>query len=141
MDRPQAPIKRGEPQPQQEPNYNRTATPFYLKEKIGDMMKYGKQAVANFPRRERQTADEIRRSMLTMYRLAIMVEKKYYKKTTLQELDVELDVLRHLIRVAQDKDFYGQNYAPPLPFKKYEVWSGLLNEIGRIIGGYMKYVK
>lgn len=122
-------------------NSGRDTTSFILKEKIADMMKYGKQAVANFPRRERQTADEIRRSMLTMYRLSIMVEKKYYKKTTLQELDIELDVLRHLIRLAQDGDYYGRNVAPPLPFKKYEYWSGMLSEIGRIIGGYMKYAK
>lgn len=122
-------------------NSGRDTTSFILKEKIADMMKYGKQAVANFPRRERQTADEIRRSMLTMYRLSIMVEKKYYKKTTLQELDIELDVLRHLIRLAQDKDYYGRNVAPPLPFKKYEYWSGMLSEIGRIIVGYMKYAK
>ena len=122
-------------------NSGRDTTSFILKEKIADMMKYGKQAVANFRRRERQTADEIRRSMLTMYRPSIMVEKKYYKKTTLQELDIELDVLRHLIRLAQDKDYYGRNVAPPLPFKKYEYWSGMLSEIGRIIGGYMKYAK
>ena len=125
----------------EEKNSGRDTTSFILKEKIADMMKYGKQAVANFPRRERQTADEIRRSMLTMYRLSIMVEKKYYKKTTLQELDIELDVLRHLIRLAQDRDYYGRNVAPPLPFKKYEYWSGMLSEIGRIIGGYMKYAK
>ena len=122
-------------------NSGRDTTSFILKEKIADMLKYGKQAVANFPRRERQTADEIRKSMLTMYRLSIMVEKKYYKKTTLQELDIELDVLRHLIRLAQDRDYYGRNVAPPLPFKKYEYWSGMLSEIGRIIGGYMKYAK
>ena len=122
-------------------NSGRDTTSFILKEKIADMMKYGKQAVANFPRRERQTADEIRKSMLTMYRLSIMVEKKYYKKTTLQELDIELDVLRHLIRLAQDRDYYGRNVAPPLPFKKYEYWSAMLSEIGRIIGGYMKYAK
>lgn len=78
-------------------NYSKETTSFILKEKIADMMKYGKQAVANFPRRERQTADEIRRSMLEMYRLSIIIEKKYYKKTTLQDLDIELDVLRHLI--------------------------------------------
>ncbi len=105
------------------------------------MIKYGKRAVAHFPRRERQTADEIRGSMLKMYRLAIEIEKKYYKKTTLQEMDIELDVLRHFIRLAQDKDYYDNNVAPPLPFKKYAVWSKLLDEIGRIIGGYMKSVK
>ena len=139
------------------------ATPFILKEKIGDMMKYGKKAVAQFPRRERQTADEIRATMLSMYRLAIVIEKKYYKKTTLQDLDIELDVLRHLIRLAHDKDFYDKEITqrdgrgdtlrnsdgsvktvrmqPPLSSQKYETWSRLLDEIGRIIGGYMKYAK
>jgi hypothetical protein len=33
---------------------------FILQEKIVDMIKYGKRAVAHFPRREKQTADEIR---------------------------------------------------------------------------------
>lgn len=139
------------------------ATPFILKEKIGDMMKYGKKAVAHFPRRERQTADEIRSAMLVMYRLAIVIEKKYYKKSTLQELDIELDVLRHLVRLAHDKDFYDREITqrdgkgeavrnadgsvktvrmqPPLSSQKYETWSRLLDEIGRIIGGYMKYAK
>ena len=141
----------------------RRETPFILKEKIGDMMKYGKKAVAYFPRRERQTADAIRESMLTMYRLAIVVEKKYYKKTTLQDLDVELDVLRDLIRLAHDKDYYDKEITqrdakgqpiqnedgsakvirmqPPLSMQKYETWSRMLTEIGRIIGGYMNYVK
>lgn len=137
--------------------------PFYLKTKIEDMMKYGKKAVAYFPRRERQTADAIRDSMITMYRLAIMIEHKYYKKSTLQELDTELEILRHLIRMAADRDYYDDMIAkrdssgkvvrdkegnavhvhmqPPLPQKKYQVWSGMLDEIGKLIGGYMKSVK
>lgn len=137
--------------------------PFYLKTKIEDMMKYGKKAIASFPRRERQTADEIRSTMLEMYRLAIQIERKYYKKTTLQELDVNLEILRHLVRLAADKDYYDDMVAkrdssgrvvkdeqgkavkvrmqPPLPMKKYQVWSGMLEEIGRMIGGYIKSVK
>lgn len=122
-------------------NFSKETTVFVLKTKIEDMMKYGKKAAAQFPKRERATASEINRAMVKMYRLSIEIEKKYYKKTTLQELDIELDVLRHLIRLSADKDYYDGNATPPLPFKKYEYWSGLLNEIGRIIGGYMKYVK
>ena len=122
-------------------SYNKETAVFILKTKIEDMMKYGKKAVAQFPNRERATGNEINRAMVKMYRLSIEIEKKYYKKTTLQELDIELDVLRHLIRLGMDKDYYEGNAAPPLPFKKYEYWSGLLNEIGRIIGGYMKFVK
>lgn len=114
---------------------------FILQEKIADMIKYGKRAVAHFPRREKQTADEVRTCMLTMLRLAIKIKKKYYKKTTLQELDEELEVLRVMLRVAVDKDYYDPNIAPPLPFKKYEHWSKLNDEIGRIIGGYIKSQK
>lgn len=137
--------------------------PFYLKTKVEDMMKYGKKAIVSFPRRERQTADKIRETMLEMYRLTIQIERKYYKKTTLQELDVNLEILRHLVRLAADKDYYDEMVAkrdgsgrvvkdsngkpvkvrmqPPLPMKKYQAWSGMLEEIGRMIGGYMKSVK
>ena len=135
---------------------------FILKEKIADMHKYGKKEVSTFPRRETRLADEIRSSMLTMYRLSIEIEKKYYKKTTLQELDVELEILQHLIRLASDKDYYHQrlpkkkngetvrndkgevvyiSISPPLAFHKYEVWSRMLREIGRLIGGYIKSTK
>lgn len=122
-------------------NYEKETTSFILKEKIADMIAYGKPAVDNFPRRERQTADEIRATMLNMLRLAIKIEKKYYSKTDLRDLDIELDTLRHFIRFAQDKRYYNPNVVPPLSFKKYEVWSKMLNEIGRIIGGYMKHLK
>ncbi|MCD8364576.1 MAG: diversity-generating retroelement protein Avd [Clostridiales bacterium] len=117
---------------------------FLIKEKIGDMMKYGKPAIRSFPRRERRTADEILQCMLNLYHYAIILEKKYYKKTTLQDLDVELAYLKHLIRVASDQDYYrtGKNpVPPPLSMKQYEEWSRQLTEIGNMVGGYMKYVK
>ncbi|MEG1562166.1 MAG: diversity-generating retroelement protein Avd [Bacteroides sp.] len=122
-------------------NREREREDFILLEKIADMTKYGKRAVAQFPRRERQTADKIRECMLTMLRLAVRVKKKYYKKTTLQELDEELAVLRFMIRIAQDTDYYDTNITPPLPKKKFEVWAKMNNEIGRIIGGYIKSQK
>ena len=61
-------------------------------------MKYGMPITYGFSRRNKELADEIRRSMLTMYRLTVKIEKKYFKKTTTQDLDEELAVLRHLIR-------------------------------------------
>ena len=111
---------------------------FILKTKAEDMMVYGLQAVRNFPRADRQTAAEIRRSMLTVYRLSITLEKKYYKKTTLQELDIELAILRHLVRIAREVLFYGPKVHPPLSPKQYEVISQYMDEVGRLIGGYMK---
>lgn len=54
--------------------------PFRIKEKVGDMMKYGMPITYGFSRRNKELADEIRRSMLTMYRLTVKIEKKYFKK-------------------------------------------------------------
>ena len=61
--------------------------PFRIKEKVGDMMKYGMPITYGFSRRNKELADEIRRSMLTMYRLTVKIEKKYFKKTTTQDHD------------------------------------------------------
>lgn len=112
--------------------------PFYLREKISDMIRYGYPMTMGFSRKNRELADEMRRSMLTIYRLSVEIDKKYFKKNTTQSLDVELAVLRQLVRMAADKDFYGGKYAPPLSMHQYEVWARYNDEIGRLLGGYLK---
>ncbi len=114
---------------------------FILKQKIEDMMKYGNPTVMQFDKPYRAFATELKLSMMRLHRLATAVEYKYYKKTTLQELDMELAELRFLIRMAKDKAYFGPKYPPPLAKSKYEYWARLLDEIGRILGGYMKYVQ
>ena len=100
-------------------------------QKTNDMIEYGYIALRQFPKSERHTlAAEIKRSMYEFLRLIIRGNKKYFKKTTLQDADIELDNIRHLIRLGQSLGF--------LPFKKYEVWSKLLNEIGKMLGGWIK---
>lgn len=111
---------------------------FFLKEKIGEMLKYGMPLTDSFPRRERRLADTIRASMMEMYRLAVRLEKKYYKKTTLEDLDIELAVLKEFVVIASDKDYRSRKYAPPLTIHQREVWSRLNTEIGNLIGGYKK---
>ncbi len=114
---------------------------FKIKEKIYEMILYGSPALLQFPKQEKFIlASDIRRSMYRLFELSVTVEKKYYKKNTLQEMDVEVDILRHLIRMAADKKLY-PNQKPCLPLKKYEYWAKLLDEIGRMIGGYMKAFK
>lgn len=113
---------------------------FILKEKIADMMKYGLPLTDAFPRRERRLADILRNSMLEMYRLAVRLEKKYYKKTTLEDLDIELAVLREFVVIASDKDYRGQKHPPPLTIRQREVWGRHTTEIGNMIGGYKKAV-
>lgn len=113
---------------------------FILKEKIGDMMKYGMPLVDTFPRRNRKLADTMRDAMLEMYRLAIRLEKKYHKKTTLEDLDIELAVLKEFVVLASDKDYCGSKFTPPLTMHQREVWSRYNTEIGKMIGGYKNYL-
>lgn len=112
--------------------------PFYLKTKIEEMMKYGRPLTKSFSRRDRADADELRATMKRMYQLAVEIEKKYYRKTTAQELDVELEWLRHLVRMCADKDYSGPKYAPPLTVHQYETWSRYNAEIGNMLGGYIR---
>ena len=84
-------------------------------QKTFDMMNYAYPALAQYPKGEKfALVVDIKRCMDVMLERIIEANKKYYKKTTLQELDVEVE--------------------------KYEQWSGLVVEIGRMVGGWIKSV-
>jgi hypothetical protein len=105
-------------------------------QKVYDMILYGNQCLSQFPRSERYAlAADIKQSMYRLLRLIIEANKRYYKKTTLQEIDVELDILRTYIRLAADPN------TKYLPLRKYENWSKMLNEIGKMLGGWMRAFK
>ena len=112
--------------------------PFRLKNEIENMIKYGRPLTLNFSRKDRDLAIEIRETMLRMYKLSIELEKKYYRKTTAQELDVELESLRHFIRMASDKDYFGTKYSPPPSTHQYETWARYNRTIGNMLGAYIK---
>lgn len=113
---------------------------FILKEKIYEMLLYGSNALMQFPKSERfLLSKDIRESMYKMLKLVITLENKTFKKTTLGDLDTEIDILRHMLRMSADKRLY-PGAKPCLAFKKYEHWSKLLNEIGKMVGGYKKYI-
>lgn len=102
-------------------------------QKIFDMMEYGYGALAQYPKSEKfALVTDIKRSMDTMLERTIEAQKKYYKKTTLQELDVEIMKLKAYLRLSQNLGF--------LPMKKYEIWSGKVVEIGKMLGGWLKSV-
>ncbi len=101
--------------------------------KITDMMQYAYGAIAQFPKSEKYgLGTDIKRVMDTMLELTIEASKKYYKKSTLQDLDCAIAKLKEYIRLAMALRF--------LPFKKYEVWSAMVTEIGKMLGGWLKTV-
>ena len=102
-------------------------------QKIFDMMDYAYGALAQFPKSEKfALVTDIKRSMDRLLSRCIEAQKKYFKKTTLQDMDVEIAKLRAYIRLSHQLGF--------LPMKKYEIWSGMVVEIGKMLGGWLKTV-
>ena len=59
---------------------------FKIKEKIYEMIRYGAPALLQFPKVERyELAGRIRASMYKLLEYAVRVERRYYKKTTIEE--------------------------------------------------------
>ena len=97
-----------------------------IMQKVFDMMQYGYGALAQYPKSEKfALCTDIKRCMDTMLERTIEAQKKYYKKTTLQDLDVEVAKLRAYLRLSHE----------------YEVWSGMAVEIGKMLGGWLKTIK
>lgn len=108
--------------------------PLLILGKIEDMMLYAYPVLNAYPKYERFVlAADIKRCMDQAMERIIEANKKYYKKTTLQELDVEIDKLRKYVRLS-----YRLKY---IDFKKYKQWSEQVNEIGRMLGGWMASTK
>ena len=105
-----------------------------IQTKALDMMQYGYVALRQFPKYETHVmAAEIRQSMLKILRLIITASKRYHKKTTLQDLDIEIAMLRNSVSLA-----FRLKY---IDIKKYEHWQRQINEIGSMLGGWLKNQK
>ncbi len=109
--------------------------------KTREMIGYGYAAIEQFPKRAKFSfGKEMEQIMLNTVRLVIRTNKKYYKKTTLQELDIEIATLKLYVRMAHEMRL-SNSHPPFLPMKKYEIWSKKLDEIGRMLGGWIKSQK
>lgn len=76
---------------------------------------------------------EIREAVWKGLKLIIKANMAKNKRPYLLELDSEVKVLLALIRVAYELKI--------IPIKKYEIFSGKLVEIGKMLGGWLKYVE
>jgi hypothetical protein len=101
-------------------------------QKWEDMAGYAYVVLRHIPKSERFTLGaEIREVIWNGLKLIIKANAVQNKKPYLIELDSEVKVLLALIRVAYELKL--------MPIKKYEIFSGKLIEIGKMIGGWLKY--
>lgn len=104
-----------------------------IEEKCLAMIKYGYVILKQFPRYEKHgLAAEIRATMWRVHRLIVTAIKRYHKKTTLTDLDVELTLLRRQARLSRELGH--------IDIRRYEIWISQLVEIGKMVGGWIKHV-
>lgn len=103
-----------------------------IKQKFEDAIQYIYIALRQFPKSEKFTlAADIKRSAFRILELIIRCNKSRNKIKILYDIDVELEILKSLIRLARELEF--------LQFRKYEIISKYLDEVGRMLGGWIKY--
>ena len=84
-----------------------------------------------FPKSEKYTmAQKIENTSLDFLESIIESNNDFDKKKSLRKAIVELDKLRIYFRLSKDLQF--------ISFSQYEYGSKLINEIGRMLGGWYK---
>lgn len=98
--------------------------------KLEELDAYSHQVLIQFPKHEKHVlAAEIRLTLAALIKLTVRTAKKYFKKTTLQDLDVEVEYLRTLVRKSHRLKYINDH--------RYKVWSSHIDEIGRMVGGWI----
>ncbi len=105
---------------------------FKLLEKAEEMAEYCYVALKNYPKSERYSlATDTRKCLWQIIKLIIKIKTAKNKTDYLFKLDDEISLFRVLVRMGMRLGF--------LPFKKYEILSGYIAEIGKMTGGLIKY--
>ena len=104
---------------------------FYLLEKTYELLKETQITIRQYPKSEKfALGADTKQAGLNFYRLIITAAKKYYKKTTLKDADVELCVLKNFIRMGHSRKYMNT--------KRYERLSRAIEEVGRMLGGWIQ---
>ncbi len=117
-----------------------------LNRKFIEMMKLLNIYLNHFPRHEKYAlANTIRNTAYTLYDLITECQKRYYKKTSLTELDVTHEKLRMQVYVANELGYFefkdGKQSSSVNSAKRFMSIMKLIDEMGRMIGGWINKLK
>lgn len=103
-------------------------------QKTKDLMMYLYPTWTKYPRSEKLGfVADYKKCLFAFLTHIITAQKKYFKKTTLQDADVQLELLRMFNDLSYDMRFIDE--------KRYQLISERLCEIGRLLGGWIKSQK
>ena len=105
-----------------------------VQEKLYDFLLYLYPHLNNFPKHEKlHLRRRIEDGILDMMDSVERSNKSSTKKSHAYEADVLLARLRRLIRLSKDLHF--------ISIHRYTVASGMLSEIGSVLGGWIKWIQ
>lgn len=103
-----------------------------LLEKLAELDAYSHTIMLQWPKAEKHLlCAQVRETLLRMRRHCAVAWKRRQKAAALFDLDVEIEVLRHLIRKAYEMRYINAN--------RLEVWTRHVTEIGRMVGAWIKH--
>lgn len=112
--------------------FNEAQSPLILQTKFEDIQVYTHDALLQFPKKERfLLCGQIQQAVDNAMHEIIRFRMKYYKKNSLQDIDIEIDFLRTLVREAHKCGYISTG-------RRME-WIGHLDEAGRIVGGLQRH--
>lgn len=113
--------------------------------KYFDMVKLLNTQLNHFPKHEKYGLSlKIRNCAYDLYELMIECKKKYYNKTTFTKLDIRHEQLRMFLKLAFDLGYYEYKRNEMInnndSLRRFMAISSLVNELGRLIGGWIKHL-
>ncbi len=100
-------------------------------QKVYDFMGYFFPIVERFPKFEKfALCSQLKNCVLDIARLIIRANKSRYRKAILYEIDIKLEELKMLVRFSHQRKY--------LSMKSWEHSTRLLEEVGRLLGGWIK---
>ena len=118
-----------------------------LDQKYLEMLKLLNIYLNHFPRHERYAlANRIRNTAYAVYDLITEAQKRYYKKTTLTQMDITHEQLRMQLRLAYEMGYFqfkdGKEIKQPpeqLALHRLTTIEARIDDIGRMIGGWINF--
>lgn len=111
-----------------------TESNLLIYQKYTDVIEYGYNLLKKYPKSEKYgLSSEIRKSMFQTIRLILYANKmsnKYNKLDIINKIDAEIASQKFFVRFSYKNRYISNN--------NYYEWSKRLDEIGKILGGWIK---
>lgn len=109
-------------------------------QKIEDLIRWVRPIVRRWPRVDRETlGEDLMNALRMMLRLATKARLHYYNRSTLRDLDIEKEIAKVFMHEASKTSYTDKrgNVRYLIEAHSFGVWCSMIEEIGRLIGGWI----